>query len=520
MKIMKERQNLLIKIVLALVTVGLINLIFYFGFFRFDLTANKIYSLSKASKKLVSKFDDYIIIRAVFSKVLPEQFKFVRIYVEDILKEYRASSRGKIKFEFIDPQQPKSKLSEQEVQSMGIIPVEFTVVEKDKFEIKKGYMGLAMLYKDKKEVIPVINNIETLEYDITSALKRLTVKDKKTIGILRSHRSNTLLDEKYTQFRQQMNKFYILNEVDISTESMANTDALVIISPKENLEDKELFYLDQYILSGKPVAFLLSRYNINLQTFWAVKIYSNIFDLLSHYGIDINEGLIADYQCQRVSITSRHMFFVMTNVVEYPYMPIITKLNKTHPLVKNISQVVLPFVSSINIKSGLEQLSYTILMETSKYSFIKKDVYSINPLTVDFRMPKDAQRGPFIVGVELKGKFKSFYEKEEKFKELKLNLKDYLKETPSDKESRIIVISTGDFVEQELGLLANVFDYLGQEQDLLYIRSKNVTPPPIRVMSATFKVIYRYFVMILPALLVVAFGLLRWYYRKNQVVQL
>ncbi|MEN3013061.1 MAG: GldG family protein [Endomicrobiia bacterium] len=517
---MKDKKNLIINVAFAVIVIILLNLIFYFGFFRVDLTSNKIYSLSKASKKLVSKFDDYIIIRAVFSKLLPEQFKFIKLYVEDILKEYRIASRGKIKFEFIDPQQPRSKFNEQEIQSMGIVPVEFTVLEKDKFEVKKGYMGLAMLYKDKKEVIPVVNNIETLEYDITSALKRLTMKEKKVLGVLSSHRSNTLSGDNYFRFRQHIEKTYSLKEVEISSDSLKDIEGLVIISPKENFDNKELFYLDQYILSGKPVAFLLSRYNINLQTFWAYKIYSNIFDLLAHYGIEFTEGLIADYKCQRVQLTSRHGFFIMTNLIDYPYMPIVTDLNKTHPLVKDISQVVLPFVASISVKSDLKDVSYTILMKTSKHSFIKKDVFSINPLTVDFKMPKDAQKGPFIVGVELRGKLKSFYEKEEKFKELKLNLSSYLKETTQNKESRILVISTGEFVEQELGLLSNIFDYLAQEQDLLSIRGKDVTPSPLRVVSPTFKIVYRYFVMIVPTVLVIGFGMLRWYYRKNRLIQL
>ncbi|MCX7957292.1 MAG: GldG family protein [Endomicrobia bacterium] len=520
MKINIKHQDIFVRIALATVTVILLNLIFYFGFFRIDLTANKIFSLSKASKKLVSNFDDTILIRAIFSKVLPDQFKFIRLYVEDLLKEYRTASRGKIKFEFIDPQQPRAKIKETEVQSMGIVPVEFTVLEKDKFEVKKGYMGIAMLYKDKKEVIPVVSNVETLEYDISSALKRLTLKEKKKIGILSSHKANTLMDEKFTQLRQQIYKLYDFEEVEISSESLKDKDGLLIIAPKENFDEKELFYLDQYILSGKPVSFLMSRYNINLQTFWATKINSNIFDLLSNYGIDFDEGMIVDYQCQRVSITSRQLFFVMTNIVEYPYMPIITKLHKSHPLVKNLRQVVLPFSISLKIKSGLEKVIPTILMETSKNSFIKKDVFSVNPLSTDFRMPKDAQRGPFIVAVELKGKFKSYYEDDNKFSNLKLPIENRLKQTQENVTSRVLIISSSDFMDQEPDFLVNITDYLAQQQDLLDIRSKNVAPPPLRNTSALFRVIVRYILIIIPSLSILGFGLFRWYLRKKVILEI
>lgn len=513
---MKKVKPVYVNILLAVLTVILVNVVFYFGFFRIDLTAGRIYSLSKVSKKIVSKFDDKILIRAVFSKVLPEQFKFIRLYVEDMLKEYRTYSRGKIKFEFIDPQQPKSKLTENDVISMGIYPVEFTVVEKDKFEVKKGYMGLAMLYKDKKEVIPAVSNIETLEYDITLALKRLTMKERKNIGVVNNHRCNTLDSNELSNFKLQISKLYNLKPLQISSETLKDVEGLLIISPKENFDNKELFWLDQYILSGKPVAFLMDKYDVSLQTFWTSKINTNLFDLVSYYGVDILDGLVADYQCQKVSLRTQQAFFVITNIVDYPFIPVITKFNKTHPLVKDLAQVNLPFVSPLSIRSNLQNVTPTILMETSKYSFLKKDVYTVNPLSVDFRMTKDSQKGPFIVGVELKGKFKSYFSDEEKFKNLQIDISERLTEAKQD--ARILVVSSSRFIDNETDFLGNIIDYLAQEHELLAIRSKNVTPPPIKAVSATVKVLYRYFTMFVPPLIAVGIGLYRWYRRRNMVV--
>jgi gliding-associated putative ABC transporter substrate-binding component GldG len=506
-------------VIFSIITVVLINLIFYFGFFRFDFTKGKIYSLSKPSKKLVSSLDEPVYIRAVFSKVLPEQFKFIRIYVEDLLKEYRQSSNGKIKFEFIDPLQPNAKLSQQEVQSMGIIPIEFSVVEKDKFEVKKGYMGLALLYKDKKEVIPVISDIEMLEYDITSAIKKLTIKQKKVLGIVDVHKCDTLYSEEYTEFRQQIQKLYDIKQVDISSTSLNQTDALLVISPKENFDNKELFFLDQYILSGKPCAFLIDKYNINLQTFWATKINSNIFDFISQYGVEFfTDGLIADYQCQKVSLRTQQGFFVMENIVDYPFMPVITNLEKKHPLTKNMAQVVLPFVAPLRIKPALKDVSYTILMQTSKYSFLKEDIFSINPLTIDFRPDKSLQKGPFIVAVELKGKFTSYFSDDGKFNKLKISIPERIKEAKVD--NRVLVFSSGFFVKKETTLLGNIIDYLLQEYELVSIRSKNVVPSAIKAVPDIIKVLYRYFIMFFPPAVVIILGILRWYFRKIKTVSL
>ena len=510
-------QQKYVTIIFSIVTVILLNLIFYFGFFRLDLTKGKIYSLSKPSKKLVSSLDEPVYIRAIFSKVLPEQFKFIRIYVEDLLKEYRQASRGKFKFEFIDPLQPNAKISQQEVHSMGIPPIEFSVVERDKLEVKKGYMGLALLYKDKKEIIPVINNIEMLEYDITSAIKRLTMKQKKVLGVVNVHRCDSLTNEDYYEFKEQIQKLYDIKQVELSSTSLQQIDALLVISPKENFDDKELFFLDQYILSGKPCAFLIDRYNINIQSFWATKIYSNIFDFISHYGIEFfTDGLIADYQCQKVSLRTQHGFLVMESIVDYPFMPIITNINQNHPLTKNVSQTVLPFCSPLKIKSGLKDITYSILMETSKYSFLKKDVFSINPLTVNFKTDKSTQKGPFIVAVELRGKFSSYFSNDEKFKKLQLDIPERIKESKT--ESRILVFSSGFFAQKEFTLLGNIVDYLLQEYEIVSIRSKKVVPSAIKPVADVIKILYRYFIMFfLPAVVIFA-GIIRWYLRKTKVV--
>ncbi len=517
---MKQYQNIIINIVFAVLAVIFVNLIFYFGFLRFDFTSNKIYSLSKSSKKLLKNLDDYILIRAIFSKELPEQYKFIRLYVEDMLKEYKAYSRGKVKFEFIDPMEPKSKIKPQEAYSMGIAPIRFTTLARDKYEMKEGFMGIAMLYRDNKEVIPVVNNIETLEYDITSAIKRLTTKTKKVVGLLTGHGENTLISEETQQIRTQLEKLYEIKSINIKEQDvLSSVDGLIIIGPKENFEDKELFYLDQYILSGKPVAFLLNKYEINTRYFYARKINSNIFNFLSNYGINIKDGLIVDPQCQKIALRMQQGFFVIENILDYPFMPIITKLNKEHPIVKDLGQVVLPFVSPIEIKVDTKDVNYSILLETSKSSFLKKDVYTISPIASDFRPDKDSLRGPFIVAAEFRGKFKTYFNKEQLDK-LKLSTTTkILTETDTKvKESRIIVVASDEFVDKEVALLANIIDFVAQDYELLTIRSKKVLLKPLRQIPAGIKIVYRYFITLsLPCLIILA-GLYRWYYRKNKVL--
>src|SRR5512142_2611851 len=146
----KEKTQAIGRALLILVILILVNIISIRIFGRLDLTKEKVYTLSDASKKLVGNLDDRINIKAYFTDDLPAPYNNNRRAVLDILNDYRAYSNGNIHFEFINPQGEKG---EQEAQQEGIPPIQVQVVNNDKLEVKRGYLGLVMQYEDKKEVI-------------------------------------------------------------------------------------------------------------------------------------------------------------------------------------------------------------------------------------------------------------------------------------------------------------------------------------------------------------------------------
>ena len=184
MEIMKlnNKKSTLIFSAIVLIAIIFINLIGRNVFKRFDLTENKMYSLSSSSKSVVSKIDDIFIIKVYFSNDLPAQYSNNKRYLQDILEEYTAYSSGNLRFEFYSPDDDE-KLGE-DAQKYGIQPVQLQVIENDKVEIKKVYMGLILLYEDKREVIPVIQTSTGLEYDITTKIKSMVETNKSTVGIV------------------------------------------------------------------------------------------------------------------------------------------------------------------------------------------------------------------------------------------------------------------------------------------------------------------------------------------------
>jgi ABC-type uncharacterized transport system involved in gliding motility auxiliary subunit len=227
MKTHKTQTLLRIGLVLGILVV--LNFISIRLFGRLDLTSQGVYTLSDASKKLVGALDDRVTVKAYFTEELPAPYNNNRRSVLDILNDYKAYSKGNLQYEFISPQGEKG---EQDAQQQGISPVQVQVVNEDKLEVKRGYLGLVLLYEDRKEILPVVQNLSTLEYDISSALKRLTSKAKKKIGYTTGHGETefSAMRQVYQAEAQQ----YDLIPVDLSKGEQVPSDisALLVIAPQ------------------------------------------------------------------------------------------------------------------------------------------------------------------------------------------------------------------------------------------------------------------------------------------------
>ena len=238
-----KRNQAIIRALLVLGILIVVNVISVRLFERLDLTKQKVYTLSEASKKLVRSFDDRVTVRAYFTEDLPPPYNDNRREVLDILNEYKAYAGGNLQYEFINPEGEKG---EQEAQQQGIPPVDVQVMKEDKFEVKRAYLGLVMMYEDKKETLPVIQNLGSLEYDISSALKRLTTRQKKRIGYTLGHDETDLSSMK--QAYQTLSAQYELTPVNLTGGATVPTDlaALLVIAPQKKINDSSKFQVDQY----------------------------------------------------------------------------------------------------------------------------------------------------------------------------------------------------------------------------------------------------------------------------------
>ena len=170
------------KFLLYGVAVVLINIASITLFFRLDLTKNRVFSLSEASRRAVSTLSEPLTIHVFFTRNLPAPHNQTERYLRDLLEAYAASSNRHFNFRFFDvnPEgegtDPRSSENRKMADAYGILPLQIQMVEQDEIKFKKAFMGLALIHGDIVERIPAITTTEDLEYRLTTAIRKLNNK--------------------------------------------------------------------------------------------------------------------------------------------------------------------------------------------------------------------------------------------------------------------------------------------------------------------------------------------------------
>ncbi len=512
------KSQALLKIGLALVVLVLINIISIRLFGRLDMTERSIFSLSEASKKLVGSLDDKIIVKAFFTEDLPPPYNNNRRALLDQLNEYKAYSTGNLQFEFIDPTGEKT---EQEAQQQGVVPVQVQVVNEDRFEAKRAFMGVVFLYEDKKEVIPVVQNMSSLEYDISSTIKRLTTRTRKKVGFLSGHGEPGL--NELTRVQQDLSKQYDVTPVDAGTNPVPeDITTLIVMAPKTKIQEAAKYNIDQFIMRGGRVAFLLNRVEADLQQQFGRRIDVGVEDLLENYGLQLNNDIVRDVQCANISIVQQQFGFQMQSQVPFPYLPVVSSFSQDNVMVKDLKGLVLFFASSVDTTAlAGKGLTAEVFMKSSTESGRKTETeyFPVNPL--ERFAPADFLEKEIPLGVIVSGEFKSLYATKPVPQDTSAGMVPNTPPILSSPRTRIILIGDGDFARDQylsnkdnLTIIANLVDYLSDDAGLITIRSKDVSLPPLEQVSEGTKKMIKYGNMFLPPVLVLVFGLVRWRMRK------
>jgi gliding-associated putative ABC transporter substrate-binding component GldG len=512
----RNRNEVTFFLILAGILV-LLNLISVRNFFRIDLTKNQAYSLSKTSKTYMQGLKDNLTVKAFFTKNLPAPYNANARYLRDLLEDYRTYSHGHFNYQFVDPADDPALANE--ARTLGIYGIQFTDIEKDKFEQKNGYMGVAFMYRDKKEIIPLLQDTNGLEYQLTSMIKKLIQEQTKVVGITQGF-GEAVLGQDLDNFRQLISKNYEVVPVDLANGPIPDrVDTLVVAGPTQPIPDDKLYALDQFLRSGKNMAVMARMVKADArQSMQGQAVNSGLDRLLAAWGVQMHPDLVYDMQCQKITVAQRGPGFVIQNIVPYPPFPLVTELDRSNLIVRNLESITLPFVSSVTLNEGLlknNHLEAAFLAKSSPKAWEQQGFFMLSPQYIGAPQPNDLKQ--FGLAATLSGTFPSLYAPDRLPKPGKDPLAPFIDKA---KPSRLLVIGSADFLSNDFldprrgGTLVqfaqNLVDWTAQDSELVEIRSKGVEPAVLGNVPEAQRMLVKYFNLAgLPILVVIA-GLLMW----------
>jgi ABC-type uncharacterized transport system involved in gliding motility auxiliary subunit len=172
----------LLRLLIYAVAIVLINIAGLTLFFRGDLTANRMYSISDVSQQVVSTLAEPLTIHAFFTKDLPAPYNNLERYLTDLLSEYAVHANKYFNYRFytVSPEEgeidPSAQTNRQLAENYGIPAIQIQAIDKDEVKFQKAYMGLVIIHGDMVERIPTITSVDGLEYQLTTAIQKLNNK--------------------------------------------------------------------------------------------------------------------------------------------------------------------------------------------------------------------------------------------------------------------------------------------------------------------------------------------------------
>jgi len=550
-------KNKIVQFVIALGLLIGLNILANYYFFRLDLTEEGRYTISPATKSLLENLEDDVTIKVYLTgNDIPAGFKRLENAVKETLDEFKIYGGSHINFRFVDlnSEIKDTKLRNQkilEIAQKGIPPTNVVNSEDGKRTQTLLIPGAIITYQDKEIATLLLKgnkmsspqeilnqSYEGVEYQLASAIKALTLQEKKKIGFFTNYSS--LPEVNQLSMIGALKRFYALYPVDLrNSPTLDGLDAICILKPDQAFSEEDKYKIDQFIMNGGKAVFFIDAVKVdstaregNLCTINNL----NLDDLLFKYGVRLNHNLIKDAQmCAAIPMDIGN-FGDKSNIqlVPWQYFPLINTFGKS-PIVKNLDAIYTKYVGSLDTVRavGIEK---TPLLMTSQYTQLL-NVPSI--MTYNFANKElDASQykaGVQTIGVLLEGKFESLY------KNRILPNDPRAKTFKADgTNSKIIVCSDGDIpvndFDQKINaplplgfdrfsgntfanrdFVLNTFDYLLDDNGVIAARNKVVTLRPLDKSALQNEREYWQVInLVIPLVILVLIGFLRNYIRKRK----
>lgn len=557
-------SNRYLQLLLVVAIVFLINVIGSFIYTEFDLTDDNRFTLSENTKKIVSTAGDNMSIRVLLDGEFPAGFKRLQSSVLDILNKFRDINPN-IVFEFEDPTVGSVKELEQKkklLQEDNIIPISLSYSDGTQLVQKAVFPFAIINYRQKKYIVNLLEeqkpgddeevilnkSVALLEYKFANAFQKLQSERPKNVLFTQG---NGEWEESQTfRLESEIRRFHRVGRVSLDTLMKLDStiDLVILAGPKTPMTLQNQFKLDQYVINGGKIIWLIDKFPVSLDSINKYKFYvpediaTGLDDMLFKYGVRIMPDLIVDLECSSIpQVVGMSGDKPQTKLFPWVYhMAAASEIQ--HPVVKNIDRINLFFPSTIDTVKTEGNVKKTMLLKSSKYSRSQ-----LSPVRLSFEILKVAQDpskfndGNRPVAYLLEGEFESFFKNRltpefqnmldrigVKFKDKSIPAKQIVI-SDSDFAKNLINTTTGDtedigynkwerrFYKGNKDFILNAVEYMLDENNILESRSKEIKLRLLDTVRTKQEKSWWQFINVgLPVLLLALFGFVYQYFRKRR----
>ena len=480
------KRNEITSLVITLIIIVLINIIGSFVYTRLDLTSEKRYTISNTSRDILKNLDDYVFFRVYLEGEFPAGFKKLRKETKEMLDEFRAYSKF-IDYEFINPSESNDPVERQETYKIlyqsGLNYYTETVQTNTGLQQIMIWPGIILSYRENELPIDLLsgqsgqsqeavlnNSAQDLEYKLISAIKEISTKNRATVAFVDGH--GELSDLEVYDIANAISKKYFIKRTTLNEQINSlmkrdfdrdsnivikpSYDAIIIAKPTIPFSEKDKFIIDQYIMYGGKVMWLLDPVSAsmdslqNAESTMGLALNLNLDDQLFKYGLRLNKNLLLSYPCAQIGLVTGQGNNMQSILLPWYYFPLLSPASE-HPIVRNLEAVKADFVSSLEPTTSAPEIQKIPLLKTSDYTkvssapvYISLDILNQRPSASMF-----PQKG-IMTAYLLNGVFHSLYENR---MPVEITNSSEIGFKTESANTSMIVIADGDIIRNQLAQL-------------------------------------------------------------------
>lgn len=511
---MRLQKSHFSQVLILLIALVVINVLAYYFYGRFDLTADKRYTLSPATEDIIELAEAPVIIDVFLEGEFPPEFRKLQTETRQLLEEF-AAENPQITYRFTDPLEEGGNANEVATQfyEMGMTPARINVVENGRTSEAIVFPWAMANYGNRSVAIPLLKNqlgattedrvaasVQQLEYAFADALSKLLRPRSKKIAVMRG---NGELEDRYiADFIRSIQEYYFIAPFTLDSaavdpvgtlEQLREYDLVIEAKPTQAYTEAEKLVLDQHLMNGGKQLWLVEHVAMETDSLFtsagsafALPRDLNLGDYFFKYGLRINPALVKDLYSAPIILATGEGSNAQFNPYPWFYYPL-SSSPSDHPVVNNLEAVKFQYASPMDLLQN--DIQKTVLLATSPRSAIEGLPREISLEQITSQPdPAEFTAGEQPLAVMLEGKFNSVYEN----RVLPFELENFRSKS---EETKMLVISDGDVVKNQLQrgeplslgfdrftgttygnreFMQNAVNYLLDDTGLINIRSKEI----------------------------------------------